>query len=229
MKPSKLLSLAFMVVLVLTSIAATTAASASAETLPNILPLGTEAAPLKSTSKSGESKFGSGLTSVTSTTSTGLATGTSAQGGSFENNFAGSTSALGTCTGTGLASGFIQAKGTFDIRAAKVGGALVTVILFLLSPKVTFSCGSVPVVVEGCVAGTLSPESLLVPTLLVNLEVSGEDNKIVTVLSATLLEELCQLLASVNGAATVLSSQKQAATLENFNNGSAVSVLVMGL
>jgi len=229
MRRSKLLGLVFMTMLALTSIGAATAA---AESLPNILPLGEKEHPLESQSKSGKSTFGSGLEEIVSEKSKDNESGTSEKLGTFHVTFEEVKSvALGQCQGVGDVAGIVLVLGQFHVRDAKENGNLIVVILFLLE-NVLFTCGAgkVPITVEGCVAGQVTPTTLT-NTLTVTLALNGKDNLIVTVLNeANTAEEACQLLASVNGGATVLSSQKQTATLENFTKeAKAVQVLVMEL
>jgi len=87
------------------------------------------------------------------------------------------------------------------------------------------------VVVEGCVAGEVTPENTLTTLLTVNLAVSGKDNTIITVLNETnTAEEPCQLLAAVNEGTTGLSSEETTQLIGGFKqNGKAVEVLVMPL
>jgi len=231
MKRSKLLGLAFMAILALTS---TATATASAESLPNILPCGTEALPVTSISESGESTFGSGLTSVTSTSSLGTLS-SNGEGncklGLFHTSFLNVKTSLGTlCEGLGDVDGIVLVLGKYHIRDAKEGANLITVMAFLLE-KVHFLCGSLLILVEGCVAGKLSPPNELTTLLETNLEVEGKDNKIITILNeANTAEEACQLLAALNEGNTELSSQKTKQFGSKFiQNSAEVKVLVMPL
>lgn len=227
------MGVAFMMVLVLTSIAS---GSASAESTPNILPLGTVANPLEFKSSSAKSTFGSGVLSVTSEKSEGEGSGTSEKLGSFHVQFLESkSSVLGTCTGAGDAAGTILVLGEYHIRSFKEGTLLMTAVIFLLpaSDTVVFSCGNPATTIEvlGCVAGALTPESTLTKTLTATLGVTGKDNNIIKVENESLTgEENCELLANINKEGYKLSSEKTTQTLSGFEQGSplkAVEVLVM--
>jgi hypothetical protein len=228
MRRSKLLGLAFMVVLALTSIAAT---AASAEELPTILPLGSKAEAVTSTNTSGESVFGTGLLSVKSPESSGEASETEAQNGTYHVDFKG-TELLGTkCQSLEDTTkpGIVLSLGSTHLRDAKEGTKLITVVAFLVE-NTHFSCGETLILTLGCVAGKLLPETgKLVSETKVDLETEGKDNKIIKISNATLTaEENCQLLASINGAGFALSEQKQTVTNKGFKKGTkATEVLIM--
>jgi len=232
MKRSKLLGLAFMAILAFASIGAATAA---AETLPNVLPLGTEAAPVTFNSESGESVFGTkGLAEVNSKTSLGTSksTGTEGNAGTFSQTFyTVKQPLLGTCTGTGAASGTVPVSGSYKDVDADLASKLIVAVLFLLN-TVNFSCGSTAVTVAGCVAGELTPLKTLSKTLTVTLATTGspENNVITSYLNAKSESTSCLLLAKVGAGSTELSAQKTTQTLSGFKqSGAAVEVLVMEL
>ena len=231
MRKLKFLGAAFIAMLAFTSIAASLAQAAE----PNILPEGTAAAPLTAESSSGTSVFGSSILEVSSAKSEGTLSGNSPKLGSFQVQFLESKNVATGVKCTGLSSldgtGVILVQGTFHIRDYKAAGALKTAAIFLLLP-VHFSCGPTLVIVLGCVAGALTPESTLAKTLTVTLAVSGKDNTIITVLNeANSAEEACQLLFAAEGGSTFkLSSEATTQTLTNFKKGgAAVEVLVMPL
>jgi hypothetical protein len=229
MKRSKLLGMAFMVILALSSI---TAATAAAETLPNVLPLATAAEPITSTSSSSKASFGSsGLTEVTSATSLGEATSTGTEGnaGTFHETYYGFKNvALGTCTGTGDGSGIVLVLGTYQDKDADLAGNLIVAVLFLIN-QVQFVCGSTLITVTGCVAGNLTPLSKLATSLTITLNRVSNDNEITSYLSTTGLPEFCLLLAKSLGS-TELFALNQTIDLSGFKQGGkAIEVLVMPL
>jgi hypothetical protein len=234
MKRSKLLGMAFMVILALSSI---TAATASAETLPNVLPLGTVAEPITFTSSSTGAAFGSaGLTEVTSETSSGESTseGTEGNAGTFHETYKGvKNGLLGTCTGTGDSSGIVLVLGKYEDKDADLAGKLIVAVLFLLSSAspVQFLCGTTPITVAGCVAGELTPLNTTALLLTVSLirPKGSNDNEITSYLSTTGLPEFCLLSAKIGAGATELSAQNQTVDLTGFKLGTTVlsSVLVM--
>jgi hypothetical protein len=202
---------------------------------PNILPEGTAAAPLTAESSSGTATFGSSILEVSSAKSKGTLSLNSAKLGSFQAMFEESKNVATGVKCTGLNSldgtGVILVQGTFHIRDYKEAGALKTAAVLLLLP-VHFSCGPTLVIVLGCVAAAITPESTLATTLTGTLAVSGKDNKIITVLNeANSAEELCQLLFATEGGATFkLGSFLATATAMGFKKGgAAVEVLVMPL
>jgi hypothetical protein len=230
MKPLRLLGLAFVAMLALSSFAS---AVASAATIPNVLPAGTAASPLTATTKSGTSTFGNGILKLTSPSSTGTQTGNSTKLGSFTNTFTGVENTITGIKCKGLSNateGEVSVHGTFHIRDYKNGSTLATASILLLAP-VHFECSTISVVVSGCVAGALTPENVLTKTLTLNLVASGADNAIVTVLNEeNTANELCQLLAKEGSGATKLSVQVTRDEISEFKqNGSAVEVIVMPL
>jgi hypothetical protein len=230
LKHLKLLGLAL---LAITALASITAATAQAEELPNILPCGTEALPVLATATSGKSNFGSGTTAVTSASSLGTQSGTSCKLGTFHTSFLKSETKTGgvVCTGLGDEPGVILVLGEYHIRHAELGSKLYVVSIFLLE-DVHFACGMLLVLVGGCVAGTVLPESTLTKELTIGLNVIGTDNEILTVLKEIPggTSENCYLLAQVNEGASALSSQEQLVKVTGFKqNGAAVEVLVMPL
>jgi MFS family permease len=221
----KLPGLALVVMLAFTSVVTALASAAG-----NVLPVATKASPLSFITTSGAVKFGSGLTTVTATSSLAEASGESEKEGTSHLALFGATSALGTCTTAGDAAGVILAIPIWHwTRPYLVNGTWFAAWVLLLLTPIQFSCGSVPVVVSGCLAGALSPESILTTLLTATFAVSGSDNKIISVLNeAETGEVTCQLLASVNGGATVLSSVEVTGTLSGFKKGGvATEVLVM--
>jgi hypothetical protein len=231
MKQIKFLGAAIVAVLAL---ACTLSATASAEMAPNVLPLGTETNPLTGTSSSAVSTFGNGLLKVESKKSEGTFSGTSEKLGTFDALFLESKDTLGrTCTGLNdTTAGSILALGTFHIRDYKnAANELKTAIIFLLSPEVHFECGTLLVVVKGCVAGALTPESTLSTSLTATLAKNGSlnDNIIVKVENEALTgEENCELLSKTDEGAFELSAEVTTQTLTGFKQGgSAVTVLVM--
>jgi hypothetical protein len=235
-KRIKLLGIAIIAMLSLTAI---TAATASAEKQPNILPAGTGAAPLTFNSSGGTSIFGNGLLKLTSPKSTGSGAGNEEKLGTFDILFEGVKDALGrTCTGLfnsstkegDLTEGSVLAKGTFHIRDYKLGAELRVTQIALLR-EVHFSCGTLLVVVRGCVAGDLTPKEGLTKELTVTLKKEGADNTIIKVLNeANTAEENCELSSSTDEKAFELSSEETTQTLTGFKKaGAATEVLVMPL
>ena len=229
MKQIKLLGLAFMAIVAFTSIAA---AAASAATIPSVLPTATAEKPVTATTSNGTSTFGNGILTLTSPKATGSQTGNSAKLGSFTTTFKEVTDILSeNCTGlSNGTAGEITVNGTFHIRDYKSGTELKTASIQLIAP-VHFSCGTVSVVVSGCVAGALTPENTLTKTLSLTLAKTGSDNNIITVLNEeNTANELCQLLAKEGTNATKLSAQTGTTTITGFKqSGAAVEVLVMPL
>jgi hypothetical protein len=230
MKRSKLLGLAFMVMLAITAITATTALAAA--TLPSLLPEATAALPATSVSESKESVFGSpGITAVTSASSLGETTQTTLKNGTFHTSFYTVKNALlGNCTGTGDSFGLVLVLGEFHFRDNSLTSPL-TVVTFLLKPTVQFVCGTTVVTVEGCVAGGVTPTNTLTKTLEEVLATANGNNDVVTVLNEeNTAQEACQLLSSVGAGATELSAQQTTQLVSGFKqNGAAVEVLVMPL
>jgi hypothetical protein len=232
MKRIKFLGIA---VVALLSLAVSFAASASAATIPNVLPGGTAAAPVTATAESGKTEFGNGLIKVTSTTSTGTQSGNSTKSGAFTNKFKGVKDSLGeACKGEkDTEAETVTVSGTFHIADYKEGGVTLRVATAFSLNEVNFTCGSIAVKTVGCVAGKLTPENTLTKTLTVTLARNGSlnDNQIVTILNQpNEANELCQLLAKTGSGALELSSQIQTSTVTGFKqSGAAVEVLVMPL
>jgi hypothetical protein len=230
MYDSKLLGLAFMVILALASI---TVATASAETLPNVLPLSTAEKPGTFTYSSSAAAFGTaGLTEVTSPSSLGESTseGTEGNAGSSHDAYFGVKNALlGNCTGTGDGVGIVLVLGRYEERDADLAGKLIVAVVFLLD-QVQFECGTTMVTTAGCVAGNLTPLSELTTLLTDTFNRVGNDNEITSYLSSTGLPEFCLFLAKIGSGATELATQSQTTLISNFKGGgTAIEVLVMPL
>jgi hypothetical protein len=236
MKPVKLLSTAIIAVLALIALTATTA---SAEKQPNILPTGTQVAPLTATGKSGTSTFGNGLLKLTSSKSTGSGAGFAEKLGTFDVLFEGVKDALGrTCTGLfnsstkegDLTEGSILATGTAHLRDYKLGTELRVAGISLMR-EVHFSCGTLLVVVRGCLAGDITPKEGLTKTLTATAKKEGADNTIIKVLNeANTAEENCELASSTDEKAFELSSIESTGEASGFKKaGAATEVLVMPL
>jgi hypothetical protein len=216
------------------SLAVSLAASASAATLPNVLPEGTATEPVTAVTSSGESEFGNGFIKLTSKKSTGTQSDNSTKLGSFTNKFRETKDTLGSaCKGSkDTEAETVTVSGTFHIRDYKEGTSLRTATIFLLN-EAKFSCGSLEITTVGCVAGALTPESKLTKTLTVTVARNGSlnDQKIVTILNESNTEsETCQLLSKMGVGALELSSQVQTSTVTEFKkNGAAVEVEVMPL
>jgi hypothetical protein len=228
MKRSKLLGLAFMVMLAITAITATTALATA--TLPSLLPEGEATHPLEAKTESGKSVFGSpGITGVESSASTGETSGTLSTLGTFHIHFTGTKQALlGACTGTGESSGVVLSLGEYHVRWYPHLG--IVVIIFLVNPT-HFSCGTTEVSVEGCVAGSITPEGKETTLLEEVLATASGNNTIITVLNNEHTgEEACQLLAKVGAGATELSAEQTTQLVSKFEKeGKAVEVEVMPL
>jgi hypothetical protein len=228
-KRIKLLGIAIIAMLSLTAI---TAATASAEKQPNILPTGNGATPLTFTSKSGTSLFGNGLLKLTSPKSEGSGAGNAEKLGTFDILFLGVKDALGrTCTGlSDKVEGSVLATGTFHIRDYKLGAELRVAQIALLR-EVHFTCGTLLVVVRGCVAGDLTPKEGLTKILTVTLKKEANDNTIIKVLNEeNTAEENCELTSSTDEKPFELSSEETTQELEGFKKGGAATeVLVMPL
>jgi len=201
--------------------------------LPNVLPEGTAEKPVTATTKNGTSTFGNGILELTSPKALGSQSGNSAKLGRFTTTFEGVENRLTSIKCTGLSNateGQVTVNGTFHIRDYNnSAGELKTASIQLLAP-VHFECGSILVVVSGCVAGALTPENLLTKTLTLTIAKTGSDNTIITVLNEEdTTKELCQLLAKEGTGATKLSAQTQTVEIELFKQSGAIEVLVMPL
>jgi hypothetical protein len=166
--------------------------SASAEELPNILPEGTEKAPLSGTSKSGLSVFGNGVITIESEKSKGLFSSAVKKLGTFDLLFEKvhlSERATEECKGlqVGEEKGSILVLGTFHIRHynANPGKTLFTAIIFLLKEVHILCSGPIEILVNGCMAGLLLPENKLAKVLTADLKVKKGDSEIITVLNET--------------------------------------------
>jgi hypothetical protein len=201
---------------------------------PSVLPEATEAENIVATSKAGTSTFGSGLLEVTSSASKGTVTFNSLRIGSFTTKFESVGSMLGPkCLGlSDTTPNAVTVSGLVYIRDFKASGTLSTAAVFLLTP-VHFSCESILVVVSGCVAGTVTPENTLTKTVTINLEKTGGDNKVITVLNImNSEEEACQLLSQEGTGTTKLTSLVTKQTISEIKKGSGsagLEVLVMRL
>jgi hypothetical protein len=210
-----------------------TAATASAETLPNILPLGTATEPLTYNSSSKGAGFESAaLGEITATSSLGEATSTGNEGdaGTFHETYFGFNSPpFGKCTGTGDGLGIVLILGTYQLKDADLTGKLIVAVLFLLN-QVQFLCGTLSFTSTGCVAGNLTPLNTLTQSLTIEVNRVGNDNEITSYLSSTGLPEFCLLLAKIGANATELFAMSQLIDLFSFTKGGkAVEVLVMPL
>jgi hypothetical protein len=232
MKQLRILSMAFMAMFALAGIMS---ASASAEaTLPSILPLGEAANPLTGTAKTGESKFGTGVLSVTSKEASGTFTGNAPKLGAFKELYKSVRGPFGeSCLGEGDEKGTVESTGTYHIRDYKNAASELKVALIFLVKELKFSCEATKVAVKGCVAGALSPENKLASSLTLTLSEgkTAGDESIITVLNeANTATENCELLSSTNGGAFALSAQTQTTTLSGFKKAKAATeVLVMPL
>jgi hypothetical protein len=226
MKTIKLASAACLAMLTLTSTLATTAQAAA--TLPSILPEGTS-----STNESGKTNVGSGLLSLTSAKSKGTQTETTKKLGTFDVLFENLGNILGEkCTGLGdKEAGSVLVLGTFHVRDWKKGtgkGELIPVIALLLK-EVHLSCGTLLIILHGCVAGSLSSIETLTKTLTVTLNVKEKDNEIIKILNdERTAEENCELRTSTNDKEFELAALEQRSTWSKFMKGKEeVTVLVM--
>jgi hypothetical protein len=232
MKQIRYLGMAVMAVLALTAIATAATASAAA-TLPSILPEN-----LPSKSKSGKSLFGSGATKITSQKSVGTDLPTTVKLGTFDVLFEESKDALGDkCTGLNdtKESESILVLGTYHFRDWKKGSELRVADIFLLKP-VHFECPNEKklFVVQGCVAGDVTPVNLLTKTVTATLTKqtgnNANDNEIITVLNdENTANELCELKVAGNEGALELSSEQTTQEITFTSGGKPAEVLVMPL
>jgi hypothetical protein len=222
----RLFGTAVVAVLAVSAIAAASAFAA----FPNVLPAGTAGAPLKATTSSGTSTFGSGFTTLTSEKSEGTAELTSEKSGPFDQLFLVVHDLLGRkCTGLeDTVEGSVLAKGEAHYRFSP--GNVTPVLVSFLLKEVHFSCGTTLVVVKGCVLGVVSePYNTPVKSSTVTLTKSGTDNTTVKVENeAGTGSENCELLAAENEKAFSLSAQETTQTLTGFTkSGTAVEPTVM--
>jgi hypothetical protein len=233
MRQLKILSMAFMAVLALTGVIS---AVASAETLPSVLPEGSEKAPLIGTSSTGKSEFGSGALSLSSPKGKGKFEATAGNKGTFNELYEEVRGPLGeSCNSGKLGKGLVESTGTFIARDYKNAAKELKVALIFKPAALTIHCEKTEITVEGCVAGALTPEPKKAgektKALTITLATSGKDNEIIKVLNeAHTAEENCELKSSTNKGKSELSSQKQTTTLSGFKKGgTATEVEVMPL
>jgi hypothetical protein len=235
MKQLKVLGVAFIAILALTSIAATLAQAAA--TLPSLLPEATPASNITAVSKSGVSTFGhAGILELESTSSAGTLTGNSLKLGSFQIAFKETTNIATGLPCTGLSSldgtGVVLVQGTYHIRDFKENSTLLVAATFLLLP-VHFTCAGKLFIVLGCVAGAVTPESVLTKFLVINLAKNGtlSDNLIITVLNeANTAEEACQLSFGEGTNTEKLGFEVTKQEISKFEQGGKeITVLVMPL
>jgi hypothetical protein len=187
---------------------------------------------LTAKTESGKNVFSSpGITGVESSASTGETSGEETRLGLFHVHFIGVKQALlGTCTGTGEASGVVLALGEYHIYWDPDLG--IVVVVFLVK-QTQFSCGSTSVTVEGCAAGSVTPESTKTNTLLGVLATAGSppDDTIITVLNSENTAEFgCYLLTKVGAGATELAALQSTQLASGFEqNGKQTEVEVMPL
>jgi hypothetical protein len=204
--------------------------SASAAENTKILPEGTPASPLTATGTSGEAKFetSSGI-ELKCKAGAGSAEATSANAGFYHGEAKGCTSLLGsTCTGLGDDSGIILLLGTFHFWLYKKGTVLSAAGIDLLNP-VHFECGGVLDVVEGCIAGAVTPLESLTTSLIGTLNESHAKNEITKVLPPESTKEItCELTVRTGeGEAGGLGEQGTGIGSEFKKAGSTVTVLLM--
>jgi hypothetical protein len=226
MQRLKILALSLMAVFALGAMAS---ATASAEELPNFLPLGTEANPVTFTDKSGAGTLetvGGKVVKCTSDTSTGEVT--APRLGKFDVLFLGCESSGIKCTGLkDTTTGSVLVKGTFHIRTLLTEKKHVYVI-FLIE-HVHFSC-LLLVLVLGCAAGLLLSPNVLSSTLTIHLKQTKgvqEPTEIASEGSGS-TDEKCTLSTSIGGGAEEQSGELTEDTVENFEQGGKkVTALVM--
>jgi hypothetical protein len=221
--------------LILTSITATLAHAAA--TIPSILPEATTNTKItgEAVNASGTiTRSGNGVLSIESTKSKGAFELEALKLGRFRTSFEGFTNELTgeKCNGLGIGTpGLIEMEGEFHIRHYRET-SLRTALLFL--PRtVHFECGAARLIEwSGCIAGQLTPESVLTRFLTITLATRGNDNIIITVLreSGNGEEEACQMLAAENMGTFRLASLKTTQILGPLEqNGREITVLVMPL
>jgi hypothetical protein len=233
MGPTRLAGATFVVTLALVMMAAATATAAS---LPSILPTASGGEPVTFTGSSGKSTFGDGLEKVTSEKSTSTGSGNATKAGTFNIIFKESKDVLGTaCTGltSGETSGNIEATGTFHVLDYNSGSKKELVADAFSLATVHFSCGSsILVIIHGSVVGAVTtPVNTLGKTLTVQFSAKSGDNEIIKVLNEeNSAEENCELTASQNEGEFKLGDLEATETLLGFKKGAtAVEILVMPL
>jgi hypothetical protein len=228
MQPIKSLGRAFLVSLALSAVVSGSAFAA----LPNILPAGSEAAPLTGNSTSGESVIGSGLVSLTSPKSTGSLSMTSEKNGAYDLLIIGVKNSLGQqCTSLeGKEAGSILFKNVVNHRWRTVNGVTVILVLLGKGHEVHFTCGTSLTILKGCVAGVVSePYNEAKESATVTFATKEGDNEVIKVENeANTGTENCELLASENEGSFKLTSLKSTETFSEFKkSGAGVKVTIM--
>jgi hypothetical protein len=203
--------------------------SASAENT-KMLPEGTAASPVTFTATSGEGSFES-ASGIEVKCKTDSATGeaTSANLGAFHITFTGCTSLLGsTCTGLGDASGTLLWLGTFHFWLYKNGEKLSAALVYLINP-VHFECAGVLTIIEGCVAGGVTPLESLTTSLTNTLERTKSKQEITKVLPQESTKEIaCELSQKTSEGAAGAFAVRTVEHISGFKKGGgAVTVLFM--
>jgi hypothetical protein len=204
--------------------------SASAENT-KMLPEGTAALPVTFTATSGEGSFES-ASGIELKCKADEATGeeTSANLGAFHIHFTGCTSLLGsTCTGLGDASGTELWLGTFHFWLYKTsGGALSAALVYLINPT-HFECAGILTIVEGCVAGGVSPLESLTTSITNTLNRTGAKQEITKVLPQESTKEIaCELTQKTSEGESGASAEKTEEHISKFEQSKkAVTVLFM--
>jgi hypothetical protein len=195
---------------------ALTAPAASAA-LPNLLPT-----TVGFSSESGASEFGTGIIAIKSAKSKGAGKGSGEKTASFSVVLEGWKDNLGrTCKGLGdTIAGNVTATGTADVRYKNAKKEAV-VLAELLEP-VHIECGTLLMIVKGCLAGEMEkPYNKLVTAVVVKYEVEKADNKIVKIENgANTAEEPCELRVSFNESeGGELASESRTEKLQSFTGG----------
>jgi hypothetical protein len=204
--------------------------SASAENT-KMLPEGTTASPVTFTATSGEGSFesASGI-EVKCKADEATGEGTSANLGAFHIHFTGCTGLLGSkCTGLGDTEGTILTLGTFHFWLYKTsGGALSAALVYLVNPT-HFECAGVLTIVEGCVAGGVSPLESLTTSLTNTLERTKSKQEITKVLPQESTSEIaCELTQKTSEGAAGASAERTVEHISKFEqNCKAVTALFM--
>jgi hypothetical protein len=226
MQRLKLLVAALMAVFAL---GAMVSATASAEELPNFLPLGTAANPVTFTDKSGKGTIetvGGKTISCTSDTSTGEVTGPRL--GKFDVLFLGCESSGIKCTGLkDTTTGSVLLKGTFHIRTLLTEKKHVYIVLLL--EHVHMSC-LVLVLLLGCMAGLLLSPNVLSSTLTIHFKQTKGVQDVTEVASegSGSTDEKCTLSTKIGTGAeeqTGILTEEEGEKFEQ--GGKSVTALVM--
>jgi hypothetical protein len=225
MQRLKLLVAALMAVFAL---GAMVSATASAEELPNFLPLGTEANPVIGIGKSGAGTLetvGGKTVKCTSSTSTGEATGPKL--GRFDILLLGCESSGIKCTGLkDTTAGSVLVKGTFHIR--RLLTEVKHVYIAFLIEHVHFSC-LILILVLGCKAGLLLSPNVLSSTLILHLKQKAgvqEPTEIASESGST--DEKCTLSIKIGAGAEEQAGELAEGEAEKFEQGGkSVTALVM--